>query len=114
MDTPITFIWPAMFVLLLLAPVFVVVYIRMQQRRRAQAAQFSNPAARPAQLSRWRRARRHIPPIIFLIALIVLIVALARPQTEVSLPQLEGTIVLVFDVSGSMAADDLKPTRLDA
>lgn len=41
-------------------------------------------------------------------------VALARPQAVVSLPKVEGTVILAFDISGSMAADDLKPTRMDA
>jgi Ca-activated chloride channel family protein len=58
--------------------------------------------------------RRHVPPILFLVALTILIVALARPQTVVSLPRLEGTVILGFDVSGSMVADDLKPSRLEA
>ena len=70
-------------------------------------------------LCRRRRAvrvgvRRHIPPVIFLAALIVLIVAMARPQATVSLPRLEGSVILAFDVSGSMAADDLKPSRIEA
>src|SRR3990172_7727655 len=38
----------------------------------------------------------------------------ARPQTVVSLPRIEGTVILAFDVSGSMAADDMKPTRMEA
>ena len=46
--------------------------------------------------------------------LAVLLVALARPQATVDLPRQEGTVILAFDVSGSMAADDLKPTRMDA
>jgi Ca-activated chloride channel family protein len=58
--------------------------------------------------------RRHIPSALFLVALTILIVALARPQAVLSLPRLEGTIILAFDVSRSMAADDLKPTRLQA
>ena len=52
--------------------------------------------------------------MLFLISLTILIVALARPQTVVSLPRIEGTVILAFDVSGSMAADDLKPTRMEA
>jgi Ca-activated chloride channel homolog len=59
-------------------------------------------------------ARGYIPPVFFLLALTILIVALARPQTVVSLPRLEGKVILAFDVSGSMAADDLKPTRMEA
>ncbi len=58
--------------------------------------------------------RRHIPSLFFLLALPILIVGLARPQAVVSLPRLEGTVILAFDVSGSMAADDLKPTRMEA
>ena len=59
-------------------------------------------------------ARRHIPPALFLAGLTILMVALARPQTVVSLPRVEGTVILAFDVSGSMAAEDLKPTRMEA
>ena len=58
--------------------------------------------------------RRHIPPALFLAGLTILLIALARPQTVVSLPRVEGTVILAFDVSGSMAADDLKPTRMEA
>ncbi|MEO8396627.1 MAG: VWA domain-containing protein, partial [Chloroflexota bacterium] len=58
--------------------------------------------------------RRHIPPLLFLLGLGILIFALARPQTNVSVPHIEGTVILAFDVSGSMAADDLKPTRIEA
>jgi Ca-activated chloride channel family protein len=43
-----------------------------------------------------------------------MIFALARPQTVLSLPREKGTVLLVFDVSGSMAAEDFKPTRLEA
>jgi Ca-activated chloride channel family protein len=59
-------------------------------------------------------ARRHIPPLLFLAGLTVLAIAVARPQAVVRLPRIEGNIILAFDVSGSMAADDFKPTRMDA
>ena len=58
--------------------------------------------------------RRHVPPIIFLIGVALLAVASARPQLELPLPRKEGTVVLAVDVSSSMAADDVEPTRLDA
>jgi len=58
--------------------------------------------------------RRHIPALIFLLGITVLITSAARPQATVMLPKLEGTVILTFDVSGSMAADDLKPNRMEA
>lgn len=109
-----TFIWPLMLVWLLLVPAFVVAYVGMQQRRRSLAALYGNYGLVQGSGSRRLNARRHVPAALFLVALTVLIVALARPQTEVSLPRLEGDVILAFDVSGSMAADDLKPTRLEA
>ena len=83
-------------------------------RRRCGKAVSACYAARDRRPGAIRAARRHIPPAFFLAALTILIVALARPQTVVSLPRLEGTIILAFDVSGSMAADDLKPSRMEA
>jgi Ca-activated chloride channel family protein len=58
--------------------------------------------------------RRHIPPAVFLGGLTLLLVALARPEVTVTLPRVEGTVVLAIDVSGSMNADDLEPTRMEA
>ena len=105
-----SFIWPAMLVLLLLIPLFVVLYLRMQRRRRQRAANYG----RLGLVQGTPGKRRHIPIILFLLGLTILIVAVARPQTVVSLPKIEGTVILAFDVSGSMAADDLKPTRMEA
>jgi len=105
-----SFIWPLMLVLLILIPLFVVLYLRMQRRRRQAAANYG----RLGMVSGTSGKRRHIPVILFLLGLTILIVALARPQTVMSLPRIEGTVILAFDVSGSMAADDLKPTRMEA
>jgi Ca-activated chloride channel family protein len=58
--------------------------------------------------------RRHVPPILFLIGLAILTFALARPKAVVSLPRLAGTVILTFDVSGSMAATDMNPSRMEA
>ncbi|HEX6685297.1 MAG TPA: VWA domain-containing protein [Candidatus Limnocylindrales bacterium] len=60
------------------------------------------------------RTRRHVPYILFLAALPLLLLGLARPQAEISVPRVSGTVLLVFDVSKSMAADDVKPNRLAA
>lgn len=58
--------------------------------------------------------RRHIPAMVFLAGITVLLFSLARPQATVSVPKIEGTVMLTFDVSGSMAAADLEPTRMEA
>ena len=109
-----SFIWPVMFVLLLLIPLGAALYIRMQRRRRRLAANYASFGLGQQAAGRRPGARRHVPIIIFLIGLAILIVALARPQTVVSLPRIEGTVILAFDVSGSMAADDMQPTRMEA
>ena len=109
-----TFIWPDMLFLLLAAPLLVFVYLRLQVRRKRLAAVYGAAATTGDKARPGPGWRRHVPPTFFLLSLMILTVGLARPQAQVSLPRLEGTIILAFDVSGSMAADDLKPTRLDA
>jgi Ca-activated chloride channel family protein len=107
-----SFIWPAMLWLLLLVPLFVVAYLRVQERRRQLAARYGSLGlVGAARLPAWRR---HLPPALFLVALLILIVSLARPQAQVSLPRLEGTVILAFDVSRSMAAEDMEPSRMEA
>src|SRR5258706_3808102 len=107
-----SFIWPIMLVFLLLIPLFVLVYMRTQRRRRQLIANYGKLGF--VQGGRGQGIRRHIPPLLFLLSLTILVFALARPQTVVSLPRVQGTVILAFDVSGSMAADDLKPTRMEA
>src|SRR4051812_21455558 len=109
-----SFIWPGMLLLLLLIPLFGWVYLRMQRRRQRMLANYGSLGFVQNAVGRSRGIRRHIPPILFLLGLAILFVALARPQANVSVPHVEGTVILAFDVSGSMAADDLKPTRIDA
>lgn len=108
-----SFIWPMMLFSLLLIPLLLWLYWRMQQQRRQLAVRYGSMglvqnAGRP--LGR----RRHLPPLLFLLGLTLLLFSLARPEAVVSLPRLEGTVILAFDVSGSMAATDLQPTRIDA
>jgi Ca-activated chloride channel family protein len=55
-----------------------------------------------------------VPALLFLAGLALIYFGSARPQAQLSLPHVEGTVILAFDVSGSMAATDLKPTRMDA
>ena len=109
-----SFIWPTMLLFLILVPLFVLLYLRLQQRRRQVVARYGSLGLVQAAHGHEPGIRRHIPPAFFLAGLTILIVSLARPQTVVSLPRVEGTVILAFDVSGSMSADDLQPTRMEA
>jgi Ca-activated chloride channel family protein len=114
MDLPMSFIWPAMLLSLLLVPLLVWLYLRMQQQRKQFAATYSSFGLVQEAAGRGPGVRRHIPPALFLIGLTLLLFALARPEMVVSLPRIEGTVILAFDVSNSMNADDLEPTRIEA
>src|SRR5271166_6650226 len=109
-----TFLWPIMLIFLFFVPLAVLLYMRLNRRRTQIAERYSGSGLFKNMTGREPGIRRHIPSILFLIALTIMIFALARPQAEVSLPRVEGTVILAFDVSGSMAADDLKPTRMEA
>jgi Ca-activated chloride channel homolog len=109
-----TFTWPAMLSLLLLVPAMIVAYILAQRRRQKYALRYASLSLVKDALGRGPGIRRHIPPAVFILALAVMIVALARPVAVVTLPLHEGTVILTMDVSGSMQADDLKPTRMEA
>src|SRR5262249_6100374 len=113
-DCPMTFIWPAMLLLLFLIPLLVLRYLMLNRKRQQIAERFGNLWLGQKFSGRQFNARRHLPMTFFLLALTLLIIGLARPQAIVSIPRLGGTVILTFDVSGSMAADDMKPTRMDA
>jgi Ca-activated chloride channel family protein len=107
-----TLTWPWALLGLLVIPVLIASYRRLL---RAQARRRSELAAQGLVLTGQRRDRwRHVAPVLLLAALAVLVVALSRPVAAVAQPSREGTVVLAFDVSGSMAANDVRPTRLDA
>jgi Ca-activated chloride channel family protein len=100
--------------LLLLVPVLVVAYILAQRRRQHYALRYASLSLVKEALGRGPGWRRHVPPALFITSLAVMLFALARPATVVTLPTQEGTVILTLDVSGSMRAQDLKPDRLEA
>jgi Ca-activated chloride channel homolog len=109
-----TFLWPAMLTSILGLPVLIYLYLRMMRRRQQIAARFGSMGLVSGASGAQAERRRHLPPLLFLLGLLILSIALARPQAVVGLPRMEGTVILAFDVSGSMAAEDLQPTRLAA
>jgi len=108
-----TFIWPAMLLLLAVIPAGWLLAAALDRRRRRRAAA-PGGLGLASGVGRGSRRLRRIPAALLLTGFAVMAIALARPQGVVSLPHEEGTVILAFDVSGSMAADDLKPTRIAA
>lgn len=108
-----SFEWPVMLLALLLVPLGVGIYVAIERQRRARLAAAGGLGLRAGELTRPGRLRGWIPPLLYLVAMVVFTVALARPQAALSLPRSEGIMMLTFDVSGSMAADDLEPSRLE-
>jgi len=108
-----TFFWPEALWLLLALPALVAAYVFLLHRRKVLTFRMSNLAMVKASLGR-SDYRRHIPPVILLVSIAALIVAMARPAATFSFPGLEKTVILVMDVSVSVQATDIKPSRLAA
>ncbi len=108
------FLSPSMLWLLLTVPLLVLAYVLVQRRRKKYAVRFGSLLLMKQALRRGPGWRRHIPPLLFLLALTALMVAVARPVMVVTLPAREGTVILLMDVSGSMQATDIEPTRMEA
>jgi Ca-activated chloride channel family protein len=106
--------WPLALTALALVPIAVWAYLALDQRRRDEASRFGNPALLPALVAAEPGRKRLVPPLLVLGALILLVLGLARPHVMRSLPKEEATVVLAMDTSRSMAAKDVKPTRLAA
>ncbi|HEX4746819.1 MAG TPA: VWA domain-containing protein [Gaiellaceae bacterium] len=109
-----SFTWPLALLGLAALPLLVALYIDRDRRRVASQAAFGNPDLLPNVVDREPGRLRYLPPLIMLVALLFLIVGVARPHATVSVPREEATIVLALDVSRSMKATDVEPTRLDA
>lgn len=109
-----TFRYPLVLaVALLVTAAAVAGYVVLQRRRTAAlaAAGFGVPAGGG---SKRAALRRHLPYALLLLALPILLVGLARPSAELAVPRVSGTVLLAFDISNSMTADDVAPTRLAA
>ena len=108
-----TFLWPEGLWGLALVPILVALYVVIL-RRKKQAIAYSNLALVKAAMGKTSSFRRHVPPALLLAGFVVMLLALARPAAVVTLPSQHETVILALDVSGSMRADDVKPTRLAA
>jgi Ca-activated chloride channel family protein len=110
----VSFHWPLVLTALAALPILVAIYLDRERRRVASQARFGNPNLLPNVVDREPGRLRYLPPLVLLVALVFMIVGVARPHATVSVPREEATIVLAMDVSRSMKATDIEPSRLDA
>jgi Ca-activated chloride channel family protein len=101
---------PLMIVVAVLVAAALLLGYRALQRNRARTL----AAAGLTDARTGASVRRHVPPMLFLAALTVLLLGAARPQATVQVPHIAGTVILAFDVSNSMGATDVTPSRLAA
>ena len=99
---------------LVLLPILIGVYVARERRRERFASRWASPSLLPNLVDRGPGRLRHLPLAVVLVALAALIVGVARPHATVSVPREEATVLIAIDVSRSMCATDVRPTRLAA
>jgi Ca-activated chloride channel family protein len=109
-----SFVWPEALWLLLLVPALAGLYVWILRRRKRAVVRYANLTLVKAAMGNSAGWRRHVPPVLLLMAIAALIVGVARPEAVVPLASSRATVILAMDVSGSMRADDVKPSRLEA
>jgi Ca-activated chloride channel family protein len=107
-----TFVWPSLLGALVLVPVLAAAYVVLQRRRAGDAVALASSGLVAAGGSRRLGPRRHVPFVLLLAALAVMIFALSRPEATLARSRASGTVLVLVDVSNSMGADDVAPTRL--
>jgi Ca-activated chloride channel homolog len=110
----VSFEAPLLLLSLLAVPLALVGYVWLERRRDARAAAWAAPALLPNMIERPPPWRRHLPAALLLGGVALLLVGFARPHATFSVKRQEATVVVVLDVSGSMAAKDARPSRLAA
>jgi Ca-activated chloride channel family protein len=108
------FLWPQFLWFLAALPLLVLLYVWMLRRKKKMALQYASLSIVKEAMSARQGLKRHIPPLLFLFALAAMVVTMARPVAVVTLPSNQQTIILAMDVSGSMRATDVLPSRLVA
>jgi Ca-activated chloride channel family protein len=110
----VSFHQPLALLALLVVPVLAVLYVLRERRRDKVAAKFGNPDLMPNVVDRSPGWRRQLPAAVLLVALAAMIVGVARPHATVTVKRQEATVVLALDVSRSMEATDVRPSRIAA
>ncbi|HEY5263582.1 MAG TPA: VWA domain-containing protein [Steroidobacteraceae bacterium] len=110
----ISFLSPEYLWLLIIVPLAVALYLMLLRRRSRAAVRYGHFTMLKQAVGTGSRIRRHIPPALFLVALTLLILGIARPAAVISVASHKSTVILAMDVSGSMRATDIKPSRIEA
>ena len=105
-------LWPAFLLLLIALPLVLMAYVLVIKRRRRYAVSYSSLSLIASAMPGGMRWRRHVPFVLALLAIALLILTLTRPYADVSVASSRSTVVLALDVSLSMCADDIDPSRL--
>jgi Ca-activated chloride channel family protein len=108
------FQWPEFLWLMLAMPLLVLLYLWLLRRKKKMALRYASLSIVKEAMGPGQTVRRHVPPALFLLALIAMLLAAARPMAVITLPSNQQTIILAMDVSGSMRATDVQPSRLVA
>jgi Ca-activated chloride channel family protein len=108
------FLWPQYLWLMAALPLLVLLYVWLLRRKKKMALRYASLSIVKEAMGASQSVRRHIPPVLFLLALAAMLLASARPVAVVTLPSTQQTIILAMDVSGSMRATDVQPNRLVA
>ncbi|MGE0348853.1 MAG: VWA domain-containing protein [Hydrogenophaga sp.] len=113
-DLPVTFLWPELLWLMLALPLLVLLYVWLLRRRKQAALRYASLSIVREAMGKGPGWRRHVPPVLLLLAIAAMLLASARPMATIVLPSNQQTIILAMDVSGSMRAEDVQPNRLVA
>ncbi len=105
---------PLYLLALLLVPASVAIYVWADRRRRAGVARFASPLLMPSVAPVGPGFRRHLPLVFYAVALAAVAFALARPEATVAVAEERAAVVLTTDISGSMEARDVPPSRMTA
>jgi Ca-activated chloride channel homolog len=109
----VTFLEPDRLWLLVVVGLLAVLYVVSQRRRRRYAVRFAALPLLERVAPRGPGWRRHAPAVAFLLMAMALVTGFARPEAEVRVPREEATVVIALDVSTSMRAQDVAPSRFE-